>query len=51
MAENNQGSRVDIDNFDLAQDGATNDGRWLVNYLVSRLQQAMGNPSLQAEVQ
>ena len=51
MAENNQGSRVDIDNFDLAQDGATNDGCWLVNYLVSRLQQVMGNPSLQAEVQ
>ncbi|WP_165309843.1 hypothetical protein, partial [Enterobacter cloacae complex sp. 4DZ3-17B2] len=44
-------SEINVDNFDFANEQATNDAPMLVNYLVSRLQQAMGNPSLQSEVQ
>ncbi|WP_129357312.1 hypothetical protein [Enterobacter cloacae complex sp. CH23B] len=51
MADNSKESEINVDNFDFANEQATNDALMLVNYLVSRLQQAMGNPSLQSEVQ
>ncbi|RYA46877.1 reverse transcriptase domain-containing protein [Enterobacter cloacae complex sp. GF14B] len=51
MADNIKESEINVDNFDFAHEQATNDASMLVNYLVSRLQQAMGNPSLQSEVQ
>ncbi|MCO5551301.1 hypothetical protein L7F22_004800 [Adiantum nelumboides] len=42
---------MSIDGFDFAHEGATNDTPMLVNYLVTRLQKAMGNPTLQSKVQ
>src|SRR3569832_758288 len=50
MADDNKEGRMSIDNFDFAQEGATNDASKLVNELVFTLQQAMSNPSLQGEV-
>ena len=50
MADDNKESRMSIDNFDFAQEGATHDASKLVNELVFRLHQAMSNPSLQGEV-
>ncbi|MCO5605617.1 hypothetical protein L7F22_059800 [Adiantum nelumboides] len=51
MAGNNEESRINVDNFDFACDGANDDTPMLVNYLVTKLQQAMANPALQGEVQ
>ncbi|WP_219824429.1 hypothetical protein, partial [Enterobacter cloacae complex sp. 4DZ1-17B1] len=51
MAENSKESEINVDSFDFANEQATNDAPMLVSYLVFRLQQAMGNPSLQSEVQ
>ncbi|MCO5587360.1 hypothetical protein L7F22_041309 [Adiantum nelumboides] len=42
---------MSIDDFDFAHEEANDDTPMLVNYLVTRLQQAMGNPALQGEVQ
>src|SRR3569832_2355286 len=50
MADDNKEGRMNIDNFDFAQEGATHDASKLVNELVFRLQQAMSNLSLQGEV-
>ncbi|MCO5584448.1 hypothetical protein L7F22_038375 [Adiantum nelumboides] len=51
MSQDNQGNRINIDNMNLALDVTTNEGRSIVNYLVGKLQEAMGNPTLQMEVQ
>ncbi|MCO5585589.1 hypothetical protein L7F22_039524 [Adiantum nelumboides] len=51
MANNNKETRMSIDDFDFAHEDATDDTSMLINYLVSRLQQAMGNLALQGEVQ
>ncbi|MCO5581951.1 hypothetical protein L7F22_035840 [Adiantum nelumboides] len=42
---------MSIDDFDFAHEDATDDTFMLVNYLVTRLHQAMGNLALQGEVQ
>ncbi|MCO5564827.1 hypothetical protein L7F22_018495 [Adiantum nelumboides] len=42
---------MSIDDFDFAHEDATDDTPMLINYLVTRLQQAMGNPALQGKVQ
>ncbi|MCO5609051.1 hypothetical protein L7F22_063272 [Adiantum nelumboides] len=49
MADNNKENRMSIDDFDFAHEDATDDTSMMVNYLVTRLQQAMGNPALQGE--
>ncbi|MCO5572071.1 hypothetical protein L7F22_025822 [Adiantum nelumboides] len=51
MADNNEESRIDVDNFDFAREGANDDTPMLVNYHITRLQQAMANLALQGEVQ
>ncbi|MCO5568796.1 hypothetical protein L7F22_022496 [Adiantum nelumboides] len=51
MADNNKENRMSIDDFDFAHEDANDDTSMLVNYLVTRLHQAMGNPTLQGEVQ
>ncbi|MCO5613239.1 hypothetical protein L7F22_067515 [Adiantum nelumboides] len=51
MADNNKENRMSIDDFDFAHENAIDDTPMLVNYLVTRLQQARGNPALQGEVQ
>ncbi|MCO5593118.1 hypothetical protein L7F22_047124 [Adiantum nelumboides] len=51
MADNNEESRIIVDNLDFAHEGANDDTPMLVNYLVTRFQQAMANPALQGEVQ
>ncbi|MCO5593037.1 hypothetical protein L7F22_047042 [Adiantum nelumboides] len=51
MADNNKENKMSIDDFDFAHEEASDDTPMLVNYLVTRLQQAMGNPALQGEVQ
>ncbi|MCO5547895.1 hypothetical protein L7F22_001347 [Adiantum nelumboides] len=51
MADNNEEGRIDVDNFDFANEGASEETPMLVNYLITRLQQAMANPALQCEVQ
>ncbi|MCO5564468.1 hypothetical protein L7F22_018129 [Adiantum nelumboides] len=51
MADNNKENRMSIDDFDFAHENANDDTSMLVNYLVTRLHQAMGNPALQGEVQ
>ncbi|MCO5560882.1 hypothetical protein L7F22_014502 [Adiantum nelumboides] len=51
MADNNKENRMSIDDFDFAHEDANDDTSMLVNYLVTRLHQAMGNPALQDEVQ
>ncbi|MCO5600765.1 hypothetical protein L7F22_054880 [Adiantum nelumboides] len=51
MADNNKESRMSIDDFDFAHEDANDDTSMLVNYLVTRLHQAMGNPALQGKVQ
>ncbi|MCO5582612.1 hypothetical protein L7F22_036510 [Adiantum nelumboides] len=42
---------IGLDDFDFAHEEASDDTPMLVNYLVTRLQQAMSNPALQGEVQ
>ncbi|MCO5611846.1 hypothetical protein L7F22_066105 [Adiantum nelumboides] len=51
MADNNEEGRIDVDSFDFANEGASEETAMLVNYLITRLQQAMANPALQCEVQ
>ncbi|MCO5594355.1 hypothetical protein L7F22_048385 [Adiantum nelumboides] len=51
MADNNKENRMSVDDFDFAHEDANDDTSMLVNYLVTRLHQAMGNPALQGEVQ
>ncbi|MCO5566886.1 hypothetical protein L7F22_020569 [Adiantum nelumboides] len=51
MADNNKENKMSIDDFDFAHEDAIDDTSMLVNYLVTRLHQAMGNPALQGEVQ
>ncbi|MCO5609714.1 hypothetical protein L7F22_063946 [Adiantum nelumboides] len=51
MADNNKENRMSIDDFDFAHEDANDETSMLVNYLVTRLHQAMGNPALQGEVQ
>ncbi|MCO5590509.1 hypothetical protein L7F22_044479 [Adiantum nelumboides] len=51
MADNNKENRMSIDDFDFAHEDANDDTSMLVNYLVTRLHQAMGNPALQGKVQ
>ncbi|MCO5566534.1 hypothetical protein L7F22_020211 [Adiantum nelumboides] len=49
MADNNKENRMSIDDFDFAHEDANDDTSMLVNYLVTRLHRAMGNPALQGE--
>ncbi|MCO5569584.1 hypothetical protein L7F22_023299 [Adiantum nelumboides] len=51
MADNNEEGRVNVDSFDFANEGASEETPMLVNYLITRLQQAMANPAVQGEVQ
>ncbi|MCO5602772.1 hypothetical protein L7F22_056910 [Adiantum nelumboides] len=51
MADNNEEGRINVDSFDFANEGASEETPMLVNYLITRLQQAMENPALQGEVQ
>ncbi|MCO5579572.1 hypothetical protein L7F22_033429 [Adiantum nelumboides] len=51
MADNNEEGRINVDSFDFANEGASEETPMLVNYLITRLQQAMPNPTLQGEVQ
>ncbi|MCO5548754.1 hypothetical protein L7F22_002215 [Adiantum nelumboides] len=51
MADNNEEGRIDVDSFDFANEGASEETPMLVNYLITRLQQAMANLALQCEVQ
>ncbi|MCO5564889.1 hypothetical protein L7F22_018557 [Adiantum nelumboides] len=51
MADNNEEGRINVDSFDFANEGASEETPMLVNYLITRLQQAMANPALQGEVQ
>ncbi|MCO5588916.1 hypothetical protein L7F22_042877 [Adiantum nelumboides] len=51
MADNNKENRMSIDDFYFAHEDATDDTSMLVNYLVTRLHQAMGSPALQGKVQ
>ncbi|MCO5562447.1 hypothetical protein L7F22_016075 [Adiantum nelumboides] len=51
MADNNKENRMSIDDFDFAHEDANDDTSMLVNYLVTWLHQAMGDPALQGEVQ
>ncbi|MCO5569414.1 hypothetical protein L7F22_023126 [Adiantum nelumboides] len=51
MADNNKENKMSIDDFDFAHEEANDDTPILVNYLVIRLQQAMGNLALQGKVQ
>ncbi|MCO5561751.1 hypothetical protein L7F22_015374 [Adiantum nelumboides] len=51
MADNNKENRMSIDDFDFAHEDANDNTSMLVNHLVTRLHQAMGNPALQGEVQ
>ncbi|MCO5576618.1 hypothetical protein L7F22_030433 [Adiantum nelumboides] len=51
MADNNKENRMSIDDFDFDHEDANDDTSMLVNYLVTRLHQAMGDPALEGEVQ
>ncbi|MCO5561028.1 hypothetical protein L7F22_014649 [Adiantum nelumboides] len=51
MADNNEEGRINVDSFDFANEGPSEEIPMLVNYLITRLQQAMANPGLQGEVQ
>ncbi|MCO5568922.1 hypothetical protein L7F22_022625 [Adiantum nelumboides] len=51
MANNNKENRMSIDDFDFAHEDAIDDTPMSVNYLVTWLQQGMGNPALQGKVQ
>ncbi|MCO5571356.1 hypothetical protein L7F22_025094 [Adiantum nelumboides] len=47
MADTNEEGRINVDSFDFANEGASEETPMLVNYLITRLQQAMANPALQ----
>ncbi|MCO5560782.1 hypothetical protein L7F22_014402 [Adiantum nelumboides] len=51
MADNNKENRMSIDDFNFVHEDATDDTSMMVNYLVTWLHQAIGNPALQDEVQ
>ncbi|MCO5552968.1 hypothetical protein L7F22_006488 [Adiantum nelumboides] len=51
MAQDNQGNKINIESLNLAHDVITDEGRSIVNYLVGKIQEGMGNPTLQVEVQ
>ncbi|MCO5595346.1 hypothetical protein L7F22_049388 [Adiantum nelumboides] len=51
MADNNKENRMSIDDFDFAHEDAIDDTSMLVNYLVTRLHQAMDNLALQGKAQ
>ncbi|MCO5573344.1 hypothetical protein L7F22_027113 [Adiantum nelumboides] len=51
MADNNKENRMSIDDFDFTHEDAIVDNSMLVNYLVTWLHQAIGNPALQGKVQ
>ncbi|MCO5563266.1 hypothetical protein L7F22_016903 [Adiantum nelumboides] len=51
MADNNEEGRNNVDSFEFANEGASEETPMLVNYLITRLQQAMANLALQGEVQ
>ncbi|MCO5601867.1 hypothetical protein L7F22_055992 [Adiantum nelumboides] len=51
MADNNEEDRINVNNFDFANEGANEETPMLVNYLITRLQQAMSNSALQGEDQ
>ncbi|MCO5612375.1 hypothetical protein L7F22_066642 [Adiantum nelumboides] len=51
MADNNKENWMSINDFDFAHEDAIDDTPMLVNYLVTWLQQAMGNPARQGKVQ
>ena len=50
MANFNQESRMNINDYDFAKGANDENAPKYVNSLVTRLQQALGNPSLQGEV-
>ncbi|MCO5571676.1 hypothetical protein L7F22_025423 [Adiantum nelumboides] len=50
MADNNEEGRINVDNFDFGNEGANDETPMLVNYLITRLHQAMENLALQGEV-
>ncbi|MCO5606632.1 hypothetical protein L7F22_060820 [Adiantum nelumboides] len=50
MADNNKENKMSIVEIDFSHEKANDDIPMLVNYLVTRLQQAMGNRALQDEV-
>ena len=51
MSQPNQGKVIHVDNVDLTHGVTLDDGTVIVNYLVGKLQEAMDNPLLQADVQ
>ena len=51
MSQPNQEKVIHVDNVDLAHGVTLDDGTVIVDYLVGKLQEAMGNPLLQADVQ
>lgn len=51
MSQLNQEKEINADNVDLAHRIDVDDGVVVVDYLVGKLQEAMGNPHLQGEVQ
>ncbi|MCO5606633.1 hypothetical protein L7F22_060821 [Adiantum nelumboides] len=51
MADNNEDGGVNVDSFDFANEGASEETPMFVNYLITRLHQAMANRALQGEVQ
>ncbi|MCO5614464.1 hypothetical protein L7F22_068747 [Adiantum nelumboides] len=46
MVDNNEEGRINVDSFDFANEGASEETPMLVNYLITRLPQAMANPAL-----
>ena len=51
MSKSNKEKVIDVDNIDLTHGITLDDGTVIVDYLVGKLQEAMGNPLLQAGVQ
>ncbi|MCO5582544.1 hypothetical protein L7F22_036441 [Adiantum nelumboides] len=51
MVDNNKENNMSIDEFYFAHEDANDETPMMVNYLVTRLEQVMGNPTLQGEVQ
>ena len=51
MSHSNPRKQVDVRSFDSAQDGAIDDGKQLVGYLLSRFKEIMSNLAPQAEGQ
>ena len=51
MSHSNQERQMNDSGFNLAQDGAIDDGKQFVGYLLSRFKEVMSNPTLHAELQ